>query len=52
VERQGVWSISPNGKVIHGSLFDLEKLEPKKKRTTVRLSDRSTSHGKKARPRP
>lgn len=27
IERQGVWSIAPNGKVIHGSLFDLEKLE-------------------------
>ena len=30
IERQGVWSIAPNGKVIHGSLFDLEKLRPAK----------------------
>ena len=51
IEREGVWSIAPNGKVIHGSLFDLEKLQPKKKRSTVRLFDRSTVHGKKARPR-
>jgi hypothetical protein len=27
IERQGVWCISPNGKVVHGSLFDLEKLQ-------------------------
>ncbi len=60
VERAGVWSIAPNGKVVHGSLFDLEKLkpkkkrttEPKKKRTTVRPFDRSTVHGKKAKPQP
>ena len=32
IERQGIWSIAPNGKVIHGSLFDLEKLQPRKKR--------------------
>ncbi len=30
IEREGVWSIAPNGKVIHGSLFDLEKLQPAK----------------------
>ncbi len=52
IERHGIWSISPNGKVIHGSLFDLEKLQPKKKRTTVRQLDRSTAHGKKTKPRP
>ena len=52
IERQGVWSIAPNGKVIHGSLFDFEKLQPNKKRTTVRRSDRSTVHGKKAKPQP
>ena len=52
VEREGVWSIAPNGKVIHGSLFDLEKLAPKKKRSTVRQFDRSTVHGKKAKPSP
>ena len=51
VERQGVWSIAPNGKVIHGSLFDLEKLQPNKKRTTVPPSDRSNIQEKKARPR-
>ena len=32
VERQGVWSIAPSGKVINGSLFDLEKLQPSKKK--------------------
>ena len=32
VERQGVWSIAPSGKVINGSLFDLEKLQPSKPR--------------------
>ena len=41
VERAGVWSIAPNGKVVHGSLFDLEKLNEKKKRSTVRQFDRS-----------
>ncbi len=59
VEREGVWSIAPNGKVVHGSLFDLEKLQPKKKRTTeakkkrttVRQYDRSTVHGRRAKPR-
>lgn len=27
VDREGIWSIAPNGKVIHGSLFDLKKLQ-------------------------
>ncbi len=60
VERAGVWSIAPNGKVVRGSLFDLEKLqpkkkrstEPKKKRTTARPFDRLAVHGKKANPKP
>jgi hypothetical protein len=30
IERQGIWCIAPNGKVIHGSLFDLEKLQNQK----------------------
>lgn len=30
IERAGVWSIAPNGKVMAGSLFDLQKLEEKK----------------------
>lgn len=30
IERQGIWCIAPNGKVIHGSLFDLEKLQAEK----------------------
>ncbi len=30
IERQGVWCIAPNGKVIAGSLFDLEKLQDQK----------------------
>jgi hypothetical protein len=41
IERQGIWSIAPNGKVVHGSLFDLEKLEPKKQRSVVRRVGRS-----------
>ena len=52
IEREGIWSIAPNGKVIHGSLFDLEKLRKKQKRSTVRQFDRSTVHGKKAKPNP
>lgn len=27
IQRRGVWCIAPNGKVIAGSLFDLEKLQ-------------------------
>ena len=49
IEREGVWSIAPNGKVIHGSLFDLEKLEKKEKRSAVRRVGRSAGqrkHGK------
>ena len=43
IERQGVWSIAPNGKVIHGSLFDLEKLETPAKgsRRSGRKKERS-----------
>lgn len=32
VEGQGVWSISPTGKVVSGRLFDQEKLTAKKSR--------------------
>jgi hypothetical protein len=52
IERRGIWSIAPNGKVVHGSLFDLDKLQAKKKRSTVRQLDRSTVQGKKPKTRP
>ena len=28
IEREGVWTIAPNGKAIAGALFDADKLEP------------------------
>jgi hypothetical protein len=38
IEREGVWSIAPTGKVIQGRLFDEEKLSPpsKKRRRPIR----------------
>lgn len=41
IEREGIWSIAPNGKVIRGSLFDLAKLAEKEKRSGVRRVGRS-----------
>jgi hypothetical protein len=40
IERAGVWSIAPTGKVIQGRLFDEEKLAPpsKKRRRAVRCT--------------
>jgi hypothetical protein len=52
IERQGVWSIAPNGKAIHGPLFDLEKLVRKEKRSAPRRFGRSTVQGKKPKTRP